>query len=235
MEEELAKPDDLQHLEPEINDVAEQHLLDLEQMYTLHAEEYYDECVDRYLSKDDTQILVEGESNATALESYARLEVRIALLEQIFTHLNTAPLQELYESTRTPLDLTSLWDDDYLLMRHTHFRRLHSLYKKRAELEAAQRQQEAQDEEARKRWEAQFPVSIEDFKAKSKDVQHRAARFLVLADGTRQEKMLAEYGWVWRQVKPLQEEMAKNVRFILCLFFSFYHLARSRSDGYPTE
>lgn len=79
-------------------------------------------------------------------------------------------------------------------------------------MEAAQRLEEAQEEEARKRREAQFPLSIEDFRAKVKDVQHRAARFLVLEDGTRQEKMLAEYGWAWRQVKPLQEEMAKNVR-----------------------
>jgi hypothetical protein len=75
MEEELAKPDDQQHLEVEISKVGEQHLRDLERVYTFHAEEYYDECVDRYLSKDDTQILVEGENNATAVASYKKLEV----------------------------------------------------------------------------------------------------------------------------------------------------------------
>jgi hypothetical protein len=77
MEEELAKPDDLQHLELEISEVGEQHLLDLERMYAFHAEEYYDECMDRYLSKDDTQVLVEGENNSTAVGSYNRLEARM--------------------------------------------------------------------------------------------------------------------------------------------------------------
>jgi hypothetical protein len=103
-------------------------------------------------------------------------------------------------------------------MRYTHLRRLQTLYQKRAEIEAAQRQQEAQEEEARIRQEAQFPVSIEDFRRRSKDVQHRAARFLVLSDDARQEKMLTEFGWAWRQVRPLQEEMANNVRFVLLTF-----------------
>jgi rRNA-processing protein FCF1 len=76
MEEELAKPNDLQHLEMEITGVGEQHLVDLERMYTFHSEEYYDECVDRYLSKDDTQVLVEGENNSIAMASYNRLRVR---------------------------------------------------------------------------------------------------------------------------------------------------------------
>jgi hypothetical protein len=83
-------------------------------------------------------------------------------------------------------------------------------------MDAAKRQEEMLEEEARKRQEAQFPVSIEDFHGKPKDVQHRAARFLVLEEGTKQEKMLSEYGWAWRQVKPLQEEMTKNVK---CFFF----------------
>jgi len=194
MEEELAKPDDLRHLEQEISKVGEQHLFDLERLYTFHAEEYYDECVDRYLAKDDTQILVEDETNPTAVASYKKLE-------------------ELYEDTRFPADLISLWDNDLALMRYTHLRHLHSLYQKRVEIETAKRLQEAQEEEARRRQEGQFPVSIEDFRRKPKDVQHRAARFLVLDDGVRQEKMLTEYGWAWRQVKPLQEEMAKSAEF----------------------
>ena len=110
-------------------------------------------------------------------------------------------------------------------MRYTHLRHLHSLYRKRAEIEVAKRQQEAQEEEARRRQEAQFPVSIEDFRRKPRDVQHRAARFLVVDDGVRQEKMLTEYGWAWRQVKPLQEEMAKSVR---CFFGS---MSLTSADG----
>jgi hypothetical protein len=97
MEEELAKPDDLQHLELEINEVSERHPLDLERLYTFHAEEYYDECVDRYLSKDDTQVLVEGENNATAVASYNKLEARMSI--KIFTRLT---LPQSRSSTKIP-------------------------------------------------------------------------------------------------------------------------------------
>ena len=77
MEEELAKADDVQHLEQEISKVGEQHLLDLERLYTFHAEEYYDECVDRYLAKDDTQILAEDEKDPVVVASYNKLEVHM--------------------------------------------------------------------------------------------------------------------------------------------------------------
>jgi hypothetical protein len=90
MEEELTKPDDLQHLELEITSVGEQHLADLERMYTFHSGEYYDECVDRYLSKDGTQVLVEGENNLVAVASYNRLEVRRRIYDYYPT-LNTVP------------------------------------------------------------------------------------------------------------------------------------------------
>ena len=101
-------------------------------------------------------------------------------------------------------DLVTLWEDDWALMRYTHLSLLQSLYQKRTEMENARRQEEAQ-----------FPLSIEDFRRKSKDIQHRAARFLVLDDDARREKMMSEYGWAWRQVKPLLEEMSKNV---MCSF-----------------
>lgn len=214
MEEELAKPDDLENIQLEISEVAKQHLLDLERLYAFHAGEHYDEHIDRYLTKDDTQVLVEGENNPIAVASYNRLEVRGEATDQILT-FDAASNQELYEDTRTMPDLVSLWEDDLALMRHTHLRHLHSLYQKRTEMENMRRQEEAQEEEARRRQEAQFPSSIEDFQRKSKDVQHRAARFLVLDDDTRREKMLSEYGWAWRQVKPLLEEMSHNV---MCSF-----------------
>ena len=75
MEEELAKPDDLSSVEREIIEARNEELSDLERLYAFHAEEYYDECIHRYLSKDETQVRVEGENNPVALESYNRLEV----------------------------------------------------------------------------------------------------------------------------------------------------------------
>ena len=126
-------------------------------------------------------------------------------------HSHLIFLQALYEDTRSPPDLVSLWEDDVTRMRHSHFQILHALYQKRRAIAAQQGQQEQHDEEARKRRESLFPSSIRDFRSKPKDVQQRAARFLVLGDGARQDRMLAEYGWAWRQVKPLQEEMVKHV------------------------
>jgi rRNA-processing protein FCF1 len=77
MEEELTKPNDVRHLEQEISRMGEQHLRDLERLYTFHAEEYYDECVDRYLAKDDTQVLAKDETHTTAQASYKKLEVHM--------------------------------------------------------------------------------------------------------------------------------------------------------------
>jgi len=62
---------------------------------------------------------------------------------------------------------------------------------------------------ARKRAQM-FPQSKEDFKTKPNDVKIRAARFLC-ADRAKQEKMLTDYQWAWRQVKPLQDVFAKDV------------------------
>jgi hypothetical protein len=45
-------------------------------MYAWQAEDYRQEQLDKYASKDDTQIHVKGENNRTAIASYARLEVQ---------------------------------------------------------------------------------------------------------------------------------------------------------------
>jgi len=61
-----------------------------------------------------------------------------------------------------------------------------------------------------------FPQSKDDFYNKPNDVRVRAARFLV-ADPARQERMLSEFQWAWRQVKPLQDIFSKDVSFVILL------------------
>lgn len=63
----------------------------------------------------------------------------------------------------------------------------------------------------RRQREQIFPQSKEEFNTKANDIKLRVARFLV-ADPARQEKMLSDYNWAWRQVKPLQDVFVKDVR-----------------------
>ncbi|KAF7348575.1 hypothetical protein MVEN_01375100 [Mycena venus] len=61
--------------------------------------------------------------------------------------------------------------------------------------------------------EMDFPRSIEEYRQKPKDTQHRAARFLVLESDEQREKMLSEFSWAWRQVTPLRDEFQANQEF----------------------
>jgi hypothetical protein len=95
------------------------------------------------------------------------------------------------------------WQDDYEAARYTYISQLLALAKQRNEIET-------REEEMRKRREQIFPISFDDFKGKAKDIQLRAARFLV-ADNVKQEKMMTEFNWAWRQVQPLKDVFAKDV------------------------
>ncbi|KAF5383637.1 hypothetical protein D9615_003808 [Tricholomella constricta] len=186
MQEEL-KSDTSATIKQRIADLQKQHLSDLQRLYTCHAEEFLDDALDLYLAKDDLQYLADGENNLVLKQSYGQLEM-------------------IYEESRRNLPQQMQWENDVERMRHSHLVLLNELYVKL-------KRQEMADEEARQRREADFPMSIEDYKGKSKDVQLRVARFLTANDPGRQERMLSEYRWASRQVKPLQEIFNKNAAF----------------------
>ena len=96
------------------------------------------------------------------------------------------------------------WQNDYEAARYTYISQHLALARQRNEIEM-------REEEIRKRREQMFPSSFEDFKGKPRDIQLRAARFLV-ADNAKQEKMLSEFNWAWRQVQPLKDVFVKDVR-----------------------
>lgn len=71
-----------------------------------------------------------------------------------------------------------------------------------------------EEEEMRRRREAQFPQSAVEYHThQDKELQQRLARFLT-SDAIIQEKMLTEYGWTSRQVQGLKEVYSKEVRLI---------------------
>ena len=75
MNEVLREPDDSTHIDARIKKLKQQHLDDLQRLYSAHAAEYHEEMLYRHRSKDETQYLASGENNAAAIESYEKLEV----------------------------------------------------------------------------------------------------------------------------------------------------------------
>lgn len=75
MEDELDKPVDSVYLDLQLAELQKQHLIDLQRLYDVHAGEYHDEAMDRYLSKDDSQYLVQGERDPEYIQIYAKLDV----------------------------------------------------------------------------------------------------------------------------------------------------------------
>ena len=114
--------------------------------------------------------------------------------------------QEIYNDALKDQAIEIEWQDDYEQIRYTYISQLLALEKKRTEVEV-------REEEIRKRRAQLFPISSDDFKGKAKDIQLRAARFLV-ADSVKQEKMMSEFNWAWRQVQPLKDIFAKDVSTI---------------------
>lgn len=96
------------------------------------------------------------------------------------------------------------WTDDLDRVRYSHLKQILPLQKQLADLEV-------RDEKSRRRRDAQFPMSVQEYRAlQPKPVQHRVARFLV-ADAKKQDAIMTEFGWAWRQVLPLKDEYEKNV------------------------
>ncbi|KAJ7201588.1 hypothetical protein GGX14DRAFT_464340 [Mycena pura] len=58
-----------------------------------------------------------------------------------------------------------------------------------------------------------FPKSIDEYRQRPKETQQRVARFLLLESDDQREQMMAEFGWPWRDVMPLQEAFETNTEF----------------------
>jgi hypothetical protein len=65
---------------------------------------------------------------------------------------------------------------------------------------------------------AQFPETLDGYNALSnnQDMQLKVAKFL-MAPGNMRDAMLSDFGWAWRQVKPLMDVFEKDVSIHLYL------------------
>ncbi|KAI9464483.1 hypothetical protein BJY52DRAFT_1249381 [Lactarius psammicola] len=116
-------------------------------------------------------------------------------------------VEELYDgSRRGRTSLETTFDRETTLVRLAHMETVAPL-----QLKTATKQKE--EEELRRRREAQFPQSaVEYYTHQDKELQQRLARFLT-SDAIIQEKMLNEYGWTWRQVQGLREVYSNEATF----------------------
>jgi len=186
MTEEIREAEDSARLDVRIKRLKQQHLDDLQRLYFAHAEEYHEEVLHRHNSKDETQYLSSGENNTAVIASYERLG-------------------RLYRDVRDAASYEIHWHDDIAHMNYAYQQENLHLRGKRKALRA-------REEEIRKREDAQFPRDITDWRTKSRDVRLRVARFLD-GDSARQDRMMTEFGWAWRQTLSLKEEYSKSEEF----------------------
>ncbi|KIM62563.1 hypothetical protein SCLCIDRAFT_1214925 [Scleroderma citrinum Foug A] len=91
-------------------------------------------------------------------------------------------------------------------LRYTYLKALLPLLRRRRMLRD-------RENDLRKRREATFPKSIEEYrKISDREVQLRVARFL-MADSLEQEKMMDKFGWAYRGVDPLRAAYKSNAEF----------------------
>lgn len=111
--------------------------------------------------------------------------------------------QKLYHDSRDSANYELRWHDDIARMNYSYYQELKYLRQKRKHLRG-------KEEDTRKIEDAQFPRNMADWRTKSKDVRLRVARFLD-GDSVRQDRMMSEFGWAWRQTQPLKAEYSKSV------------------------
>jgi len=184
MQHGLNQANNITNVKERIKDLERRHCDDLETLYHFQATGYLEEAMDKRLSKDDLQYLADGENNA----SYAKLN-------------------SVYTEARKSGAYTHEWDDQLYQLRTAYMRRLLPLQQLLDTLET-------QDAEARRRRDAGFPRSVQDYRSiRNKEVQLRVARFLATDDVQKQETMMGEFGWAWRQVQPLKDEYERDAEF----------------------
>ena len=111
-------------------------------------------------------------------------------------------VQDFYKKCRLPTGYQLEWDDAASRIRYAHLRTLLPLQKKLVGLSS------------------RFPESLDAYHAlyNNQDMQLKVARFLVA--GNMKDAMLSDFGWAWRQVKPLIDVFDNDVS-IFCALCSF--------------
>ncbi|KDQ50148.1 hypothetical protein JAAARDRAFT_142389 [Jaapia argillacea MUCL 33604] len=197
---ELTMPPTIPSLKARISRLKEQHEKEVEDLLEYQAREYLVDALDSYMERDECFDMDPNERD---------------ILERD---------PKIYFMNRMSPPLSSTQSAHLSLLRYTHLSTLLPLQSELHNLTAAERSAQvlraAQEVEERRIRDAQFPMSVDEYRAmRSKEVQLRVARFLVLCNAEHnvrmmgQEKMMGEFGWAWRQVSPLCDEYQNNPEF----------------------
>lgn len=195
MQEELSVPETSVGVKEKIEELKARHVTEMQHLHDILAEEYLAERVDTYLSKDDA-INVE------------EIEVSCLHYSKFFRSSHSVSFQNYCMSLANRQSTARIEARDALFsFLYVHNRTLLTLLRRQASLAY-------EEEQARRKRDAQFPGSALEWRAiKDKDIQARIGRFLG-ASPVIKERMLEEFGWAYRQVRPLEEEYTKNVRLL---------------------
>ncbi|THH17838.1 hypothetical protein EW146_g3044 [Bondarzewia mesenterica] len=180
--------DTLGSINQQINQLQNQHTADLEKLNKHHAEQYLDEALDRYFQYDD-QLATPSSQQSSSRSN---------------PNDPSTKLDRIYRASRRITNTS--FENEVSQMRSAHLKALAPLLQRKAELEA-------QDQLARRKKDAMFPQSVEEYRRIwNKDVQVRVARFLT-SNQPQQLKMLDEYNWAWSQVQPLINAFKSDAGF----------------------
>lgn len=199
MKDDLDK-DDLTSIKERIATAKANHTANLERIYAAHAEDYLDDQRLRRESREEyAQAQSDGGGNKLAEWSEKR-DVRVIFL-LIYPSKEYQPNQKPLASTDHHYEASLSHSVTVELMRYASL--ICSLSGEKADLEE-------QIEEERRRRDAAFPLTLDEFHSKPRDIQIRVANFLN-SDGPKKEKMMSEFVWAYRQVEGLVREFGLNV------------------------
>ncbi|KAG1877194.1 hypothetical protein F4604DRAFT_1580871 [Suillus subluteus] len=174
-------------VDDKIKELKRQHQEDIELLTAFQAAEYRQEVLNRYNCIDDSMMGVDTED----------------LIQVDYL----AALNELYNDARPMKRFQHDMDDALSQIRYNYLKSLLPLLTQRRTLKS-------RETHIRRQRDAQFPQSIEEYhNIPERDIQLRIARFL-LRSSSEQEKMMGDYGWVWRAVNPLVSAFKANVSYI---------------------
>ncbi|PPR03928.1 hypothetical protein CVT24_008112 [Panaeolus cyanescens] len=173
MKSELDAPHKAEPLSARLKTLEDEHIAELEVLYDIQAKEYEQELEDVRWARDEDYWASKGDGKPKGWSDITLADSNYTNAENK-KHLNA--IDAFLNDPNRLTHLTQTWTSTHSLVRYSYLTRLNNLY-----------------DDDRKRMR-QFPVDIDDFRARTKEWQLRVARFLV-SEGGRRERLRVEFGW----------------------------------------
>lgn len=207
-------PEKLEYVEEKIKELKRQHARDLDSLFSFQADELRQLMLDHRRCIDDSAYMDIDESYPDQVEFRNALRVCLCLsscksLVGVESTLMPKYIKDLEIRMRECPHHKRALEEALSSLRYTYLKALLPLLRRRRMLRD-------RENDLRKRREATFPKSIEEYrKISDREVQLRVARFL-MADSLEQERMMDKFGWAYRGVDPLRAAYKSNVRCYSC-------------------